>query len=272
MNYTLVSFQPISEEQKELLIAILPEFGFHGMEETEDGLKAYTREADTDFEGLLTVSNQMGVEFQLETLEEENWNTTWESNFDPVVIPGKIQVRAHVHPPLDSVEHQILITPKMSFGTGHHPTTLMMMLAMLEIDFKGKKVIDFGTGTGILSILAEKLGAIHIEAIDNDDWSINNVIENIGLNEAKTIQVIKASTLDVSTPADVVLANINKNVLIEHVQDLFKYTRENGTLIISGLLRTDYEDILNVFVPVFGPFSKSFYEGDWLALTFERKV
>ena len=97
-------------------------------------------------------------------------------------------------------------------------------------------------------------------------------MENIGLNEAKTIQVIKASTLDVSTPADVVLANINKNVLIEHVQDLFKYTRENGTLIISGLLRTDYEDILNVFVPVFGPFSKSFYEGDWLALTFERKV
>ena len=106
MNYTLVSFHPISEEQKNLLIAILPEFGFHGMEETEEELKAYTIETDTDFEGLLTLSNQMGVEFQLETLEEENWNTTWESNFDPVVIPGKIQVRAHFHPPLDFKPHR----------------------------------------------------------------------------------------------------------------------------------------------------------------------
>lgn len=272
MNYTLVSFQSISEEQKELLIAILPEFGFHGMEETEQGIKAYTTETDTDFDGLLTVSNQLGVEFQLETLEKENWNKTWESNFDPVVILGKVQVRAHFHPPLDSVEHQILITPKMSFGTGHHPTTRMMMLAMLETDFHGKRVIDFGTGTGILSILAEKLGGIHIEAIDNDDWSINNVIENIELNDAKAIQVIKASTLNVSAPADVVLANINKNVLIEHVHDLFKYTRENGVLIISGLLRTDYEDMLEVFVPVFGPLSKSYFEGDWLAMSFELKV
>ena len=244
MNYTLVSFHPISEEQKNLLIAILPEFGFHGMEETEEGLKAYTIETDTDFEGLLTLSNQMGVEFQLETLEEENWNTTWESNFDPVVIPGKIQVRAHFHPPLDSVEHQILITPKMSFGTGHHPTTLMMMLAMLEIDFKGKRVIDFGTGTGILSILAEKLGAIHIEAIDNDDWSINNVMENIGLNDTKSIQVIKASTLGLSTHADVVLANINKNVLLSHLPSYSKCMNTKGILLLSGFFETDTEDLI----------------------------
>lgn len=272
MNYTLVSFQSISDEQKELLIAILPEFGFHGMEETAQGLKAYTSETDTDFGGLLTVSNQLGVEFQLETMEEENWNKTWEANFDPIVIPGKIQVRAHFHPVLDAVEHHILITPKMSFGTGHHPTTRMMMLAMLETDFQGKRVIDFGTGTGILSILAEKLGAVYIEAIDHDDWSINNVKENIELNEAKAIQVIKASTLHVSEQADVVLANINKNVLIEQVQNLFNYTRENGVLIISGLLRTDYEELLEVFVPVFGPLTKSYFEGDWLAMSFDLKV
>jgi ribosomal protein L11 methyltransferase len=269
MNYTQISFEDINPEQVEMLIAILPDFGFHGMEETYGGIKAYATEGLVDFESLKELSSSMNISFSVNLIEEENWNKTWESNFDPVVIPGKIQVRAHFHEPLETVQHQILITPKMSFGTGHHPTTKMMMLAMLELDFKGKNVIDFGTGTGILSILAIQLGAQKVYAIDNDEWSIDNVKENVQLNNASNIDVLKASDLEQIKKSDVIVANINKNVLIDHVQSIYSKANRPGNLVISGLLRTDYEDIMKVYEPVFGSSFKSFEEGDWLAISFQ---
>lgn len=269
MNYTGITFDELTQDQRDMLIAVLPEFGFHGMEETATGLKAYANEGLADLEQLTDFSAELNVSFTSQLIEEENWNQSWESNFDPVVIPGKIQVRAHFHAPLDAVAHQILITPKMSFGTGHHPTTKMMMLAMLETEFKGKTVADFGTGTGILSILAVQLGAQSVEAIDNDDWSIENVKENIELNNALGIRVSKAGDLADIEAVDVMLANINKNVLIEHVHAIRSKTKEKGKLIISGLLRTDYEDIMQVFVPYFGSNHQKFEEGDWLSISFE---
>jgi ribosomal protein L11 methyltransferase len=268
MNYTQISFENINPEQVDVLVAVLPELGFHGMEETSGGIKAYATEGVVDLESLKELVSSMYISFTVSLIEEENWNQTWESNFDPVVIPGKIQVRAHFHEPIETVQHQILITPKMSFGTGHHPTTKMMMLAMLEIDFKGKSVIDFGTGTGILSILATQLGASNVFAIDNDEWSINNVKENIQLNNASGIDVVHASDLEQIEKSDVVLANINKNVLIDHVLSIFSKTKGSGNLIISGLLKTDYEDIMKVYGPVFGSSFKSFEEGDWLAISY----
>lgn len=269
MNYTQISFEEISPEQVDVLVAVLPELGFHGMEEISGGVKAYANEGLVDLESLKELALSMSISFSVKLIEEENWNQTWESNFDPVVIPGKIQVRAHFHEPLDTVQHQILITPKMSFGTGHHPTTKMMMLAMLEIDFIGKSVIDFGTGTGILSILATQLGAPKVFAIDNDEWSIENVKENIQLNNASGIDVLRASDLEQIEKSDVILANINKNVLIEHVHSIYSKTSQSGNLIISGLLITDYEDIMKVYEPVFGSSFKSFEEGDWLAISFQ---
>lgn len=269
MNYTGITFNELTQEQRDLLIAVLPEYGFHGMEETATGLKAYANEGLADLEKLASFSGELNVSFTSQLIEEENWNQSWESNFDPVIIPGKIQVRAHFHPPLDTVKHQILITPKMSFGTGHHPTTKMMMLAMLETEFKGKAVADFGTGTGILSILAVQLGAQSVDAIDNDDWSIENVKENIELNGAIGIRVSKAGVLDHIDAVDVMLANINKNVLIEHVHSIRTKTEKSGKLIISGLLRTDYEYIMQVYVPYFGANHQKFEEGDWLTISFE---
>lgn len=269
MNYIQISFEGINPEQVDVLIAMLPDFGFHGMEETSGGIKAFANEGLVDLEPLKELASSMNVSFSVNLIEEENWNQTWESNFDPVVIPGKIQVRAHFHEPIDTVQYQILITPKMSFGTGHHPTTKMMMLAMLELDFKGKNVIDFGTGTGILSILATQLGAHKVCAIDNDEWSIENVKENIQLNNASVIEVVHASDLEQIEKSDVVLANINKNVLIDHVQSIHSKTSQPGNLIISGLLRTDYEDIMKVYGPVFGSSFKSYVEGDWLAICFQ---
>lgn len=268
MNYTGITFEGISQEKTEILIAVLPDYGFQGMEETELGLKAYTIEGEADFTALQLLAKNLGISFTTQNIPEQNWNSSWESNFEPVVVPGKIQVRAHFHEPLDSVAHQILITPKMSFGTGHHPTTKMMMLAMLEIDFKGKSVVDFGTGTGILSILAAQLGAKFVEAIDNDDWSIENVKENISLNNVDGIQVFKAEHLHDVKTVDIVLANINKNVLIEHVKSIREKTSQQGRLIISGLLRTDYEDILDTYIPYFGEKHQKWEEGDWIALLF----
>lgn len=268
MNYIGLIFEGITKEQVDILIAVLPDLGFHGMEETEKGLTAYAKEGETDLEALDQLTENLGIHYTTQNIPEQNWNSSWESNFEPVVIPGKIQVRAHFHAPLDGVAHQILITPKMSFGTGHHPTTKMMMLAMLETDFKGKKVVDFGTGTGILSILAVQLGATSVLAIDNDDWSIENVKENINLNHVDGIQVIKAEHLDDIEATDIMLANINKNVLIEHVQSIREKTAEKGKLIISGLLKTDYEDILNAYVPYFGTDHQKWEEGDWIALSF----
>lgn len=269
MKYTGITFKGLTQEQLDILIAVLPEYGFHGMEEIDNGIKAYAKEGIADLERLYDLSSEMNLGYTIQQIEEQNWNQSWESNFEPVVIPGKIQVRAHFHAPIDSVDHHILITPKMSFGTGHHPTTKMMMLAMLETDFNRKTVADFGTGTGILSILAVQLGARSVFAIDNDDWSIQNVIENIDLNNAKGIEVSKSSNLSNIDAVDVMLANINKNVLIEHVQSIRSKTLENGCLIISGLLRTDYDDIIQKFTPYFGSNHQKFEEGDWLAICFK---
>ena len=135
MNYTGITFDELTQEQRDLLIAVLPEYGFHGMEETATGLKAYANEGLADLDKLSSFTTELNVSYSSQLIEEENWNQSWESNFDPVIIPGKIQVRAHFHAPLETVEHQILITPKMSFGTGHHPTTKMMMLAMLASQY-----------------------------------------------------------------------------------------------------------------------------------------
>lgn len=269
MNYIGITFRQLTKEQIEILVALLPEMGFHGMEETENGLSAYADEGKADFEALSNLSDTLSVTFSQEKIESKNWNESWESNFDPVLIPGKIQVRAHFHLPDTEVKHQILITPKMSFGTGHHPTTKMMMLAMLDIDFEGKKVADFGTGTGILAILAGQLGSTEIVALDNDDWSIDNVNENISLNQVAGISVLKADNLDAIDQVDIMLANINKHILIEHVNALRAKTKQNGILVVSGLLRTDYEDILSVFSPLFGQNHTKLEEGDWIAIVFK---
>ena len=270
IKYTEIKFEGISEINKEILIATLPEFGFIGMEETEEGLVSYGDQQLVNMEELRAFTNDNGLVFQEKTIEEENWNALWESNFDPVIIPGKIHVRAHFHPELEGIEHEILITPKMSFGTGHHATTRMMMKCMLDMDFKGKKVIDFGTGTGILAILAEKLDALSIEAIDNDQWSITNVEENILSNQCNKIIISLGVNLDLLGKGDIVLANINKSVLIDHAMSIDAHLTSPGILVLSGLLQADYEDILKVYEPILGSPLHSLEDSGWIALVFEK--
>jgi ribosomal protein L11 methyltransferase len=153
-----IIFQSLSEQSRDLLIANLPELGFHGMEETEGGLIAYADVNEfnhAEFEQLCIVH---ALVFSQQIVKQQNWNALWESNFDPVFIPGQVHVRAHFHPPVEGFTHEILITPKMSFGTGHHQTTRLVCKEMFSVDFYNKRVLDMGCGTGILAILSKKRG------------------------------------------------------------------------------------------------------------------
>lgn len=271
IKYLEIHFNDIPAETRDLLVALLPDLGFSGMEETAMGLKAYSTEGDADQSGLDSLCSQFGIQYNIAMLEEQNWNSSWESNFDPVIIPGKIHVRAHFHPRLEGFEHEMLITPKMSFGTGHHATTRMMMMGMLELDFQNKTVLDFGTGTGILAILAERLGASSIEAIDNDNWSIANVKENIEMNNAKRIVVALAEDLSSSAPCDLLLANINKHVLLEHAEAMTNLLQQSGFLLMSGLLEADQDDITGVFSPLMGNPVQQYKDNGWIALAFQKQ-
>ncbi len=245
-NYIQIQFQNISTEQSEMLIAELSLQNFEGFEELETSLKAFVPEKKFDETVLNEIASQHNLTFQKSIIEETNWNQVWESNFPPVIVDDFVSIRAEFHEPIKNLEHEIIITPKMSFGTGHHATTYMMLQQMRSIDFNKKSVFDFGTGTGVLAILAETLGALKILATDIDEWSINNATENIDRNNCSKIEIYHSSTVPTATQFDIILANINKNVILENLSVLNDQLKPNGTLLLSGLLIDDKDDILNV--------------------------
>jgi ribosomal protein L11 methyltransferase len=243
MNHIQISIEA-NAEQQEILISELSELDATGFEQTDTNLLAYFEEDNFksyDINELL--KNYL---FYLTTLPKQNWNALWESNFEPVVVDDFCAVRADFHQPIKKVQHEIIITPKMSFGTGHHATTYMMMQQMKDIDFINKKVFDFGTGTGILAILAKKLGAASVTAIDVDEWSIKNAEENFLKNKVEGIRLYESSLLP-QEQFDIVLANINRNVLIQHEAAMVNLLSPNGILLMSGLLKEDEEIIVEVF-------------------------
>src|SRR6476661_5603092 len=233
-NYIEIKIENISSAQSEILIAQLSEIGFEGFEEGESFLSAYIdQEALNEIE-LKNLVSSHDLTYSKNLIEQKNWNEEWEKNFEPVIIDDFVTIRAEFHKPIKNVEHEIIITPKMSFGTGHHATTYMMIQQMRNIDFKNKSVFDFGTGTGVLAIIAEKLGAAKIIAIDNDEWSISNANENIERNNCKNIQLLLSDSPLVSNRFDVILANINKNVILQYLEVLSNLLIENGQLLVSG--------------------------------------
>src|SRR5689334_21902913 len=242
-NYIEIKIENISEEQSAILITQLNEIGFNGFEEGENSLIAFIDEQNFDENSLQEIISTHHLSYQKNFIQQRNWNEEWERNLEPVIVDDFVVVRAEFHQPIKNVEHEIIITPKMSFGTGHHATTYMMIQQMRNIDFKNKIVFDFGTGTGILAILAEKLGAKNIIAIDNDEWSINNAKENIERNNCNHIQLFLSSTLSSKEKFDVLLANINKNVILENLKGIKNLMPKSGQLLVSGLLIEDEEDI-----------------------------
>ncbi|MBS1661373.1 MAG: 50S ribosomal protein L11 methyltransferase, partial [Bacteroidetes bacterium] len=244
MNYIQVTIASADVNEQEMFIALMAGLGYEGFEQELKSLKAFIPEEQFDKSVLQTMLEPFGVVFETERIKEKNWNEEWEKNFEPVVVDGFCAIRAHFHAPIPGVEHELVITPKMSFGTGHHATTYMMIQAMQELDFQGKRVFDFGTGTGVLAILAEKLGAAEVVATDNDDWSIENAGENIANNGCSRIRVLKSEGVP-EGPFDVILANINKHVILKQLGELGQQLKQDGVILLSGLLDSDYKDIEN---------------------------
>ena len=243
-QYIQIEFQNISQEQSDILVAQLNDAGFDGFEEGEHALKAFISSDAYDENLLNTISASAGLNFSKTIIQETNWNQLWESNFSPVIVDDFVAVRAHFHEAIKGVKFEIVITPKMSFGTGHHATTYLMMQQMEQIDFAGKKVLDFGTGTGVLAILAEKLGADKIVAIDNDKWSIENAAENIKRNTCSKIDLLLADNASLQDKFDILLANINKNVILDNLETIARQVNAGGYVLLSGLLADDELDIL----------------------------
>jgi ribosomal protein L11 methyltransferase len=244
-HYIQIEITSIEESDAAIAIAELSEIGFDGFLEEEKILKAYCKESDLQKEALNNLMNRLNLSYSLSILKNENWNTIWEANFSPVQVDDFVGIRASFHEPMRDVQHELVITPKMSFGTGHHATTFTVMQLMRSIDFNGKKVFDFGTGTGILAILAEKLGAEYILAVDNDDWCIENASENTSINQCKNIEIQKVDKVNDSWRFDVVIANINRHIIEANLSNLSAVLLPHSTLILSGLLQSDEMDILS---------------------------
>jgi ribosomal protein L11 methyltransferase len=257
-----------SEADQELLIAILIDLNIAGFEQLEDELIAWFNVDEFDESVIIPILSS--YEYQTERIKEKNWNEQWEKDFQPVIVNDFCAIRAHFHAPISSVQHEIIITPKMSFGTGHHATTHMMIQHMEHIDFKNKTVFDFGTGTGILAILAEQLGAKAILAIDLDEWSINNAQENISRNNCRLIDVFQGSQVPDGKAFDVILANINKNVILQHLKFLVPAINDHGTILFSGLLTDDEVDIVDACKGFPLTLIRKFNRGNWISLYFSK--
>ena len=270
MDYIKITFAELQPEQKEILIAQLADAGYEGFEEADNSLDAFIKKKDFDKRLLKEISFKYQTPYTSEKIVETNWNKLWESNFEPVIVEDYVAVRADFHQPITNTKFEIVITPKMSFGTGHHATTSMMIRLMRKTDFNGKKVLDFGTGTGILAILAEKSGAEEIHAIDNDDWSISNAEENFKKNDCNKINLIKASDASSKTRFDIILANINKNVILENFTILKDELKAEGIMLLSGLLESDREDILNRANELNLNVKSSLDKNNWIAIQLSK--
>lgn len=234
-----VSFRNNEHTSNGILLAFLEELGYEGFWEEGEWFHAFIGEQGYDENSLRDLATTYGLDFKVERIVNKNWNQEWESSFQPVVVGSFCRIRADFHKPGKETRHEIVITPKMSFGTGHHATTYLMIQAMQELDFYNKAVLDFGTGTGVLAILAEKLGANIITACDNDPWSLENAAENIQKNDCRSIRLTGEEIDSVPLVYDLILANINRNVLLNHMPTIATILKPGGTLLMSGFLQDD---------------------------------
>ncbi|MDR7129953.1 ribosomal protein L11 methyltransferase [Algoriphagus sp. 4150] len=264
------------EEFREILIAELSMLGFDSFLETEEGIDAYTLESDFDRQAFDEVIAQYQEKAEL-ILEEGvmpkvNWNEEWEKNYDPIVVDELVYVRASFHPSRPEFTHEIVINPKMSFGTGHHATTFQMLRHQGEIDHLGKRVLDVGSGTGILAVMAHLLGASEVKAFDIDDWCVDNGNENFDLNGLTTrMELGTIREVNPQGEFEIILANINKNVLLDEMGIYADLLKANGHLLLSGFYTEDVEDLNNCAKPLGLELISQQSKDNWAALIL-RKV
>ena len=249
MDYILINVH-CDEPFSEILIAEMGLLDFDSFVETEVGFEAYINEAVFSHPAVQTLFNryrkQTRIWYELKKVPKVNWNEEWEKNYDPIEVGDQVYIRATFHAPKPEVPYDIVINPKMSFGTGHHATTHQMVALQMGIDHQDKDVIDIGAGTGILAIMAAKLGAKSVAATDIDDWCIENAEENFGLNNITPAFVKQGviADLKLTETYDIVLANINTNILLEEMEHYVNLMRDEAYLLLSGFYTFDQEQIL----------------------------
>lgn len=274
MKYTEVRFKVKPEEEGiDILIAQLSELGFESFVEEDDYLKAYLKTEQLSIVCIedcqIFQNSNFQLSYTLHDIEDVNWNQTWEDNFKPVHISSKCVIRAPFHKTFD-VEYELVIEPKMSFGTGHHPTTHMMMQMVLKENFEDLALLDMGCGTGILSILAEKLGAKHILAIDIDEWCFINTLENKDRNTCKNITVKQGGKELIEGLFNVVLANINRNILLEQLPIYNRHLKQNGIIFLSGFYEKDLEKIDDVCQQLGLNYVKHQLKNEWICAKYMK--
>lgn len=273
MNYTIYEFYTKDEIERDWLISILTDYDFDGYEEASESLKAYVpvgKVDDTKIQSILNENEFSHITFSSKPLENKNWNEEWEKNFEPVLIADRVAIRAPFHEAF-KVEYEIIIEPKMSFGTGHHATTASMITLMLQENIAGKAVLDFGSGTGVLAILAEKLKATNIVAIDNEEWAYNNCIENIERNNCVLISTIHGDdTFVFDRKFDIILANINRNVILKNMGYWKTLLNDAGVLMVSGILQNDENDIINCGTACGLMVKDKLRNNGWVAISFQQ--
>lgn len=233
----------------EILMAEIGEAGFESFLETEKGFEAYVENENFDKEQLTAIQQKYNhvspLLFYQDKIKKQNWNEEWEKNLEPIIVDDKCLIRASFHKIEKKYPYEIIITPKMSFGTGHHQTTYLMIKNQMKINHRGKRIMDAGCGTAILSIMASKLGASQVEAFDIDEWSVINGQENIENNHCLNIRLQqgKLDDLNLQGSFDIILANINKNVLLSELSLYSRYLRVGGQLLLSGFYTHDIDDL-----------------------------
>lgn len=273
MNYLEFKFviEPL-EPASEILIAELGQVGFESFVEHEEGITAYIPKEEYEeemFAGIhILQSNEFEISFTRQEIEQVNWNVEWEKNFHPIIVNEECGVRAPFHPQPD-VKYDIVIEPKMSFGTGHHATTHMMIEFLLKYDQQGKTVLDMGCGTGVLAIVAEKRGAESVDAIDIDNWCYLNTVENIERNECEKITAFEGTVeLLENKVYDTIIANINRNILLEDLAAYETSLKPGGELYLSGFYSKDIPAIQEECEKHGLEYNDYMERDEWVALRF----
>ena len=262
-------------EISELALAYLQELPFESFEETEDGWNAYIAAAtlpDTFEDSLKQIQQKCPFTYQKVAIPDQNWNAIWESNFTPIIIDDFCGIRADFHAPITSVTHEIVINPKMAFGTGHHETTHMMIQQMSGLSFLNKKVLDYGTGTGILAILAARLGAKTIIGVEIEEPAVVNTLENLASNNTPDIQIIHGTLENISDKAyDIILANINRNVILNSLPTLYDKLNQDGLLLVSGFIKADFDLLVQKADQEGFKMVSHQQRNNWICIAFSKK-
>lgn len=262
------------QENRDIVMALLGNIGYEGFWENEDGFKAYLPAKDYEaslLREILTGMNLQEDKYSVQDLADQNWNQSWESNFPPVRVGQQVQIVAAFHEVGSGYDYTIHITPKMSFGTGHHETTRQMIQLMGGLPFSGTTVLDMGCGTGVLAILAEMMGATDVTAIDIDEWGYKNAMDNVQENSCTTISVMQGDAKVIPEKRfDVILANINRNVLLQDIPVYSAHLKGDGFLLMSGFRPEDEPLIVKRAEEQKLSVLRKSLDGEWMAILFQK--